>query len=173
MLLRRASSVTHETPNQGRRDAENAHPMLLDKRPQTIRSGKIQCSLVKNYCRAEKGRAENLPRPHHPSHVRHPVKNIFLSNIEAKQHVLCSFDRKPTVGVKGSFGPAGRSRGVNDHHGIFSVGPFRLRFVPLSPNLLMPPPVTTRNPRNRNPKPLKNQYVLNGGRRDCLIGNGL
>src|SRR5437899_11846678 len=109
MLLHRAGSVAHETPNQSRRDAENAHTMLLDKRPQTTRAGKIQCSLVKNHWRAEKGRAENLPRPHHPSHVRHPVKNIFLSNIEAKQHVLRSLDRKPTVGVKGSFGPTGRS----------------------------------------------------------------
>ena len=160
MLLRRAGSVAHETPNQSRRDAENAHPMLLDKRPQTIRSGKIQSSLVKNHCRAEQGCAENLPRPHHPSHVRHPVKHVFSSNIEAKQHVLGSFDRKTTVGVKGSFGPAGRSRGVNDHHRIFSVGPFRFRFVALSPNLFMPPPVAIRSPRNRNSKPLKNKHVL-------------
>ena len=152
--------MAHETSNQSRRDTENAHAMLLDQRPQTIRSGKIQCPLVEHHCRAEQGYAENLPRPHHPSHVRHPVKHVFSSNIEAKQHVLGGLDRKPTVGVKGSFGPTGRSGRVNDHQRIFSVGLFGFDFVALSLNLFMPPPVAIRSPWNRDSKSLENKHVL-------------
>src|SRR5215813_9035773 len=109
MLLRRNGAVTHETSDQSRRDAKNAHSILLDERPQTIRSGKIQRPIVKNHRRTEKSCAKHLPRPHHPSHVRHPVKNVLLSHIKAKHHVLSSFDRKPTVGVNGSFGSASRA----------------------------------------------------------------
>src|SRR5215475_10822402 len=109
MLLRRNGSVTHETSNQSRRDAENTHPISLDERPQTIRSGKIQCALVVNHRRTENGCAKHLPRPHHPSHVRHPVENVILSHIKAEHHVLSSFDWKTTVSVNGSLGPAGRT----------------------------------------------------------------
>src|SRR5262245_25639496 len=109
MLLRRHGSVTHETSNQSRRDAKNAHSILLDERPQTIRSGKIQRPLVTHHRRAEKSFAKRLPRAHHPPHVRHPVKNVLLPHIKAEHHVLSSFDRKTTVGVNGPFGPTGRS----------------------------------------------------------------
>ena len=165
MLLCGSAAVTHETANQSRRDAENTHPMALDERPQTIRPRKIQSSLVKNHRRAEKGCTKNFPRPHHPSHVRHPVKHVLLSDIEAKQHVLRGLDRKTAVRVKRPFRPSGRSRGVNDHQRIFSIGPFRFRLIALLPDLFMPPPVATRSPRNRNPKPPKNEHVLDGGRR--------
>ena len=61
------------------------------------------------------------------------------------------------MGVKGSFGPAGRSGSVNDDQRIFGVGPFRFRFVALLLNFLMPPTVTIRSPWNQSPKPLKNK----------------
>src|SRR5205809_978520 len=159
MLLCGSAAVTHETANQSRRDAENTHPMALDERPQTIRPRKIQSSLVKNHRRAEKGCTKNFPRPHHPSHVRHPVKHVLLSDIEAKQHVLRGLDRKTAVRVKRPFRPSGRSRGVNDHQRIFSVGPFRFRLIALLPDLFMPPPVATPSPRNRNPNPPKNEHT--------------
>src|SRR5437762_7909895 len=163
MLLCGGAAVTHETANQSRRDAENAHPMALDERPQTIRPRKIQSSFVKNHRRAEKGCTKNFPRPHHPSHVRHPVKHVLFSDIEAKQHVLSGLDRKSAVRVKRPFRPSGRSRGVNDHQRIFSVGPFRFRLIALFPALSIPPPSPTRIPRTRNPNPPKtNKFPTEG-----------
>src|SRR5206468_2553196 len=79
-------------------------------------------------------------------------------------HVLRRLDRKTAVRVKRPFRPSGRSRGVNDQQRIFSIGPFRFRLIALLPDLFMPPPVATRSPRNRNPKPPKNEHVLDGGR---------
>ena len=172
MLLRRSGSVAHETTNQSRRDAENAHTMALDERPQAIRPRKIQCPFVKHHRGAEKSCAENFPRSHHPSHIRYPVKNVLASNVESVDHVLRRFDGKTAVGVESALRPSGRSGGINNHQGILSVGPLRFRVVGLAINLLMPPPVTAGRPRNRRPKPLKNEHVLHGwGGIRGFIGN--
>ena len=87
-----------------------------------------------------------------PMSVTQYRSSRFAARRSQCSHVLRGLDRKAAVGVHGALGPAGRARGVDDHQRIFGVGPFRFRFVALSPDLI-PPQVATRSPRNHDPKP--------------------
>src|SRR6478672_10216044 len=113
MQLRRLSAVAHEAANQRWRNTEDACAMALNQRPQTIDAGKIQRAVVNYYRGAEQSCAKNFPRPHHPTHVRHPIENVLRLDVEAEHHVLRRFDRKTTVGVQRALGSARSSRGVN------------------------------------------------------------
>src|SRR5437762_7060657 len=112
-------TMTPQSTDQRRRNAERSDFMPIHELPDPIWSRKVRGTVVKHHCRAEQQCAENFPWPHHPPHVRHPEKRLVRMQIEPLPHILRRFNRETAMCMHRAFWLTSRTRCVNDHHRIF------------------------------------------------------
>src|SRR5438046_10658346 len=96
-------AITTERSNQCRGHAQRRHFVAIYQRPDAAGSGEIWGTVVKHHCRAEQQSSEDLPRSHHPTHIRHPEKCFVRVQIESLPHVLCGLNREAAMRMHRSF----------------------------------------------------------------------
>ena len=111
VLLRLA--LRDQRADQRRRDAEQRHALLLDRRPEPV-VRPVGRALEVDHGRAAGAGADDGPRPHDPAHVRREEDALAAVDVGLIRDLARDRDEEAGVHVQRALRPPGRARRVRE-----------------------------------------------------------
>ena len=142
-LLARRDQRAHQRGG----DPEVRDAVPFHHRPEPVGPGVVRGAVVQEHRRAERRRADDLPRPHDPAEVGEPEQQIAGSDVGLVRDLLGDLDEEPAVDVDGALRRAGGPARVRDEQRVFGIQVGGLEPVRVRREELVPPEVAFGVPR--------------------------
>ena len=161
-LLARRDQRAHQRGG----DPEVRDAVPFDHRPEPVGSGEVRGAVVQEHRRAERRRADDLPRSHDPAEVGEPEQELVrvpTSVWYATSSAILT--RNPPWTWTAPFGRAGGPARVRDEQRVFGIQASGLEPVRVGREQVVPPDVASGVPRRvRSAQAIHDDHVADRSR---------
>ena len=134
-------ALRDQRADQGRRDPEHGHALLLDEPPEPV-VRPVGRSLHVDHAGAERARADDRPRAHDPAHVGREEDAVAGPDVGLVGRLAGDREQEAAVDVQRPLRPAGRAGRVCEQVGVLRLDLERRQLA--GPELHVPAPVVAR-----------------------------